>query len=637
MFTFPESEYQWCPQCAGNIRKDADYCRYCRKAISNRMLKKAVARSVHTIDEVSCWLPSFNTLITKLTPEFLERFEQADKDYPPGTIGLPDGADPAQTRRANRETGFCSFDKPEPHVIGLLYDILLSLHENGESIAELCQYKHLQLLELTPQEVAAEIELRKEEFQRNYQCKYCREYIFPDGDDCRFCGGNEDNKPKAIIRPLHKPIDTTLLKDVLVYESARRKMNELDPIPDDILAASGITADAVDQEIFRQRSSNALKPMPRFYKRMVELNIASYVSPEARSINALVELGSALDTKKQERLAEALIVYEHALQRTENNVELIHERGSVLFYLALLYQRKEDMQQYKHYHDMAQECKTYGMPDEMKELLKQTDVQSLKSLVAHDFDDSDPEKRLAEMEKMLTGHTELMEQMVAQMESAVPGLGEMMAGIGNILDSTAQTSRLKLEAEIAHNKGNLDEAFEIYNKLLAHTSESISPLHGTPNILCSLAEIKFQQGDHVAAENFFKEAMSQSNELREASEDIGRIAVINANFNYGRMLRDIGRLPEAEEKLLTAIKLQAENRDEMIARYNSERTDFSGHTAAYNTEYIKLLRLMNRNDEADKLEAETVQLQKEAEEANENYKKHREKYSQQMRDVMDLD
>ncbi|MBZ0188772.1 MAG: hypothetical protein K8F91_21190, partial [Candidatus Obscuribacterales bacterium] len=170
MFGFSESEYKWCPQCAGNIRKQANYCRFCKKAINNKLLKDPVVPAVFAIDAVSQWLPDFNSLTDKISLDLKGRFEKADIDTPAPTIGVPSHIDPIEYRQQNRESEVCPPEPPEAHVAGLIYDILLSIFSGGENLTEICQHPRLKLLEVTPQEVVAEYELRKQEIDKGYQC-----------------------------------------------------------------------------------------------------------------------------------------------------------------------------------------------------------------------------------------------------------------------------------------------------------------------------------------------------------------------------------------------------------------------------------------------------------------------------------
>jgi len=591
------------------------------------------ARPVTTIDDVSRWLPSFNTLITKASGDLLNRVELADIDFAPGTVGVPEGVDAMEYRKQNRETEVCPHEPPEPHILGLIYDILLSLHENGESLFDICEYPQLKLLEMTPQEVIAESELRKAELEKNHKCKYCAEYIFNDDEDCRFCGGNVDKRPKTRLKYVNKDVDKQYLKDIIQYEAAERTINGTTPIPQEILDANGISKEALDQEILRQRGKPSALPMPRFYKRMHELELSSYWSPEALSVSRLVDLGSALDTKKDGRPDEAMIVYEHGLKRTEGNEDLMQERSRVLDYMGFLYQRKDDFVSYKKCHDMAQECKTFGMTDEMKEMILQSDLINMQ-MIAEPILDEDPEKRLEQLNKMFGGKADLLDQMVTQMDSTVPGLGEVMAAIGDTLDGQMQSSRLALEAAVAQKKGDLETAESKYRSALQLSGDDWIGAGVRINLTLSLAEIKHLQGDDPDAEVLLKEALKCATDYCEAMPEFGDTylwQVYNATACYKR---DTGKAEESEENFIRTLELHEASSLDMLQRYGGEKADYSGQTAQIKRDYAKLLRNLKRNEEAEKHETEAAELQKEADEQAAKSKAHREKYSQHMRDIM---
>ncbi len=516
MFTFPATDYKWCSQCAGNIRVDASYCRFCKKPLKNKLLQDGGFKPFMTIDAVSQWMPQFNTVITKISDDLRIRFEQADIDDPAPEFGVPDGLTPQEYRIQNREGQSCLIGLPEPQELGLIYDMLLSLYAKGEPIREICDHPHFQLLEVTPQEVIAESELRKEEMAKNHKCVFCAEYIFPADDECRFCEGSVGKPPKSTDSFLEKSVDKQLLKDVILYETAQRIISDTTPMPKEILEANGISQDNVEQEILRLRGSSALPPLTRFCRRMQELGInkEGFFTPDTLTISELVDLGSALDSKKNSRYDEALIVYEHALKRTEGDEERIHERGRILDYISFYYQRQEDYAQYKKYHDLAKECNEFGLPDDMKALMEMSDLESLDMLSDDDAFDEDPEKRLANLNKRTGQSAELMEKMITDASNAAPGLGEAFAAMGSAFDHRIEETRKTLEAEVAKKKGDYAEAEKKYAEALQFCGSGIGS-SSRSTILVSLAEIKHLQGDDTTAEATFSEALSSAIEYAE--------------------------------------------------------------------------------------------------------------------------
>lgn len=631
MFTFPATDYKWCSQCAGNIRIDATYCRFCKKPLKNKLLQEAGFKPFMTIDAVSQWMPQFNTMITKISDDLRTRFEQADIDDPAPEFGVPDGLTPQEYRVQNREGQSCLIELPEPQELGLLYDMMLSMYEKGEPIKELCDHPHFQLLELTPQEVIAELELRKEEIAKNHKCGFCAEYIFPDDDECRFCEGRTGQPPKATDSILEKTVDKRFLKDVILYEAAERIISGTTLLSKEILDANGITQDNIDQEILRLRGTDAMRPLTRFCKRMHDLGInkEGFFTPDTLSISELVDLGSALDSKKYSRSDEALIVYEHALKRTEGDEERIHERGRILDYISFYYQGKEDYVQYKKYHDLAKECQEFGLPDDMKALMDMSDLDTFEMLENDDAFDEDPEKRLANLNKRMSQSSDLLDRMISNASNAAPGLGEAFAAMGSAVDNRIDETRKTLEAEVAKKRGDYAEAEKKYAEALQLCGTGIGSSNRS-TILISLAEIKHLQGDDTTAEATFAEALSNATEYAEIMPLMGDMCVWKCHLAIAKFQLDKEKYVESEDSFKLALQLQEQFVNGMMEKYGGDREEYSGEDANIKEPYAKLLRILNRNDEAEKLEIEVQQLRKETEQITLKRKEHRAKIAEQM-------
>ncbi len=631
MFTFSESDYVWCPECSGSIRKGAYYCRYCRQAIGNKMYKDLKPHPNCTFDDVSQWLPSFTSLMTKCSDGLQERLKQADAAVAArgSTIGVPEGMTPEECSEDYRNHDTAQAEPPEPHINGLLMDILLSLLEQGESIAEICAHPRLQLLEMTPQDVLAESELRKSEMERNHKCEYCAEYTFPEDDECRFCGGSAERKPAKVDSFSNKPIDSFLLKAVIVYEAARGIVCGGEPIAVEILAANAVTPEQIEQEILRQRTSDARLPMNRYCKRMVELGLHCDWSPESMTVSSLVDLGSALDTRKNGRADEALIVYTHALNRIEGIEELTQERGRVYQYLSLLYQGKEDYEKYKEYHDLAQECQSYGMPEEFKELMRASDINSALLLQNLGVEE-DPEKRLASLDASFSESDEMIAKFAEQLDGAVPGLGGVIAAVSDdLISGQMRTMRAAIEIEIAKNNGDYDlaeskliEAIELLGDSWIHGAER-------PKMLCALAEIKHLQGDDTAADSRYHEAMRSADEYFEAKPAFARSAIWRSFQAYACFLRDTARNAESETYFKRAAAVLMEEIVEATAAYG-ERDEYNGAWAYLKGEHAKLLRALHRDEEASEMEESAQQHQKLADERDARVQTHKAKIAEQL-------
>lgn len=609
MYTFADTEYKWCPQCAGNIRQQATHCRFCRKPIENRLMKKVVLQPFVTVRTITEWLPNFTELKDKLPMEFRTRLEQAEAEAPKIKIGTPLAEQRLEPGLAN----LCPHDPPEPNIIAILTDMLLSLYANDESVALVCDCPQMKLLEITPQEIAAEHELRKEEMKQGHRCSYCKEFIFANSDECRFCEGTEDKAPVAVERTFEKTVDPLFLKDVILYEAAWRILNEENSLSQEILAANSCSQSDVDEEVLRQRGGNSEPPIPRFTRRMVKLNLFSYWTPEQISLMALADLGSALDSKKEDRSDEALIVFEHALRRTEGKEELMSQRSSILTGLSTYYVRKKDDAKYQLFNSMAHECSKFGMTDEMKAIMDKSH-ERIKNTWSGKLE-PDPEKRLASLDTDYGMNLEGMDEMLAQLEETLPGMGELFTSLQSGMEETMKTTRLIIEAQVADKNGNLAEAEAKYKEALENTNEDrLTGMTSKISILCSLGEVKQKQGDSATAESLLTEALEIAKEYAEAEPALGKASLFPTLTSHACLLKEAGRYEESEQQFQTALQVEEESTSRFIEAYGGERGDYSAQKADIKEKYAQLLRAMKRDEDAAKLDAEVAQLRKEAEE-----------------------
>jgi tetratricopeptide (TPR) repeat protein len=352
---------------------------------------------------------------------------------------------------------------------------------------------------------------------------------------------------------------------------------------------------------------------------MVELGLASFYTPEQMCLQAFCELGRALDSQKTNRADEALIVYDHALRRTEGLDELMHDRGRVLSGMATYYLRKKDDAKYKLYNKMSQECEKFGLTDAMKDFMDKSQA-SLENMFKGEVE-TDPEKILANLD------TDLQLSSRGMMGETIPGLGEVFANLTAGLDETKKTSRLVLEAAVAKKNGDLDEATKKYTEAL-NRSEKLNRISGPSqriSILCSLAEIKQKQGDEPAAESLLKGALAAAEEYVEATPSLGKSSLWNALVSYADFLKNAGRFEEAEQNYQRALTVHEECTDSFLERHGCQRSDFSGTLAHIKERYAQLLRVTKRDSEAEKIEAEAVGHKQEAEDRQTEIKARRER------------
>lgn len=611
MYTFAETEYKWCPQCAGNIRLEATHCRFCHKPIENRLMKKVSLHPFVTVRSINEWIPDFEKVKSRLPEQFRSRIDQAKSETPKMQVG----ESLEEQRRQPGGEFICLHEPPEAKIHAILMDLLLSLYANGESIAEVCDLPQMKLLEITPQEVLAEFELRKEEMEKGHRCRYCQEFIFANNEECRFCEGSDESAPKPVERSWDKPLDPLLLKDVILYEAAWRIINEEEALPQEMLSANFLSQSDVDQEILRQRSGSSELPMARFTKRMVDLGLVSYWTPEQIALMDIADSGGALDSKKENRAEEALVCYEHALRRTEGKDELMSQRSTILTKLSTYYLQKKDDSKHRLYSDMAHECSKFGMTDEMKAMMDKSHESMKDMFNGGNIFEADPEKRLASLDTDFGLNFAEMDAMISQIEETIPGLGELFSSLQSGMEATMANTRLMLEAQVAEKNGDLAGAEAKYKQALENVDEDrLTGMHSKISILNALGEIKHKQTDDAAAESYLKEALTFASEYAEADPTLGKSSLHPTLTTYASFLRDVGRHEESEQKFLAAMKAEDEVTSVFLKEYGGSAGDYAAQKAEIKEKYSQLLRAMKRDDEAAKLDAEVLMLKKEADE-----------------------
>lgn len=222
MFEFDKNTYQWCSNCDGNVRRNAHYCRYCRKAIGCKLLKPNTSESAtYLVSSTAYWLPEFDLILKNISPAFRARIEEADLNAK--RVDLKSTVSQQDYMTAERNAGLCPPLPPLPNESGLLIDLMLSLHAQNFPSAPLCEDPRLQLLGVTPGLIESEAELRALEYKTGEPCKYCAEYILGGENACRFCEGSPQKPPnfREVDMTGLSRYDESLLRRVLVYEAAQ--------------------------------------------------------------------------------------------------------------------------------------------------------------------------------------------------------------------------------------------------------------------------------------------------------------------------------------------------------------------------------------------------------------------------------
>ncbi len=606
-YAFSETEYKWCPQCGGNIRREAYYCRYCRKPIENRLLKQVAVPPYTAIERASEWLPHLLVVKDRCHPDFTVRLRQTS----PTTMAERIAQQLAAESNSGEQT-LCPHALPEPQTAGLLMDILLSLYEQGESLPELCEEPRLKLLELTPQEVVAENDLRVTEQESGSQCRYCGEFILPASEECRFCQGSEAQAPQPILEPVEKKIDTALLKAVLFYEYAWRKLHKEDNPLEQLFDESTLNSEELAAELARQRAGVYDMPTSRFCRRLFQLNLASYYSKERLSLMEIADLGSSLESKKVAKNTEAQIVLEHALRRTEGKDELMMERSTILNYLCLLFYNKDET---KHnlYKAMARSCEIFGM-DEQTGALTEYSYQMLDALAKDSrLLEGHPEYHLDQLEAMLSQDpTNPSGNFIGKLAAVLPEGNAFFNAIKSSLSNIVSSSRLSVEAHTAMENEDFETAeSKLREALKLESEDSVTAGSNRLTILLDLAQVKRKTNDADSAESILQEGMKLATELEEVNPVLFRFLLSKTRQSLADFLKAAGRYEEAEREFQAIFKLQEEIMAESARRYGTTSEDWVRKQIENLEKYAQLLTVMKREADLQNIESQILRLKHE--------------------------
>lgn len=604
MFEFSDSEYKWCGNCGGNIRIESPWCKLCREAVGSQFFDDDDGYPMAVIDDCARWLPTFNSTVKMASPELQARIKKVDDDTPPPTIGIPDGADPITARYESRDAEVCGHEPPSPSAAGLLWDVLVSIHERGHSLSELCRHPKLQLLEITPQEILAEYELRKAEIENNQRCTYCSEFIIsPYQEPCRYCEGFREGIPKPRSSTFEKTLDFNLLRDIMLYEAAMRTISGGEQLAREILAANHIEDESIDREVLKQRTTPS-PPMSRFLRRMNDLGLKSYLSFDSLAISEIIDVASSLKGRDD----EVIIVLEHAIKRGESSTDAQYDVARAMEHLSLIYKKREQFEKAKLLHEQAQELQTFGMDEEAKRLMREMtmDVSELASAMGMD---ADPEARLISFEESMQQFQEKSVQMAAMIDSMIPGLGSALTSITqNISSGVNNMSRLRLEADIAKKNGNLELAEAKYQEILQTSEDDFTGVMLSSSVYAELAWIYLEKGDVARAESSLKQGIDKSRSLYEVKPDLGAPLYTSARFAYAKFLKKTNKLNEALDELRAVANMQDAMIFNHVESYGGERIAYSEELIEVLQELSEVLNLLGNTEIAEGIKARMTQL-----------------------------
>ncbi|MBI2811443.1 MAG: tetratricopeptide repeat protein [Candidatus Melainabacteria bacterium] len=624
MFTFSDQEYKWCPECQGNIRKDAYYCKFCRKPVGSKLLAAKQAKNVsNLISGAARWLPNFSEILNAVPEPLRLRIEHEDAQPMPAQFGLKPEIEPPEFRSNDRNSGTCPPNQPSNAELGLVLDLLISIHAQELPLANICSDPRLKLLELTVGEIVAEYELRASEIKGGQKCTHCAEFIMNDGERCRFCTGTETEPPDASEEEQFAEInrfDATLLRNILVWEVAMRRINDEPELDAEILAKHAITDSDIDAQILKLRQKPDALPVSRWRERMVHLGISpGYYQKDQmiefdcdfdyfalQDVTALVRAltPSYLQKSKHESPNEAMIVVDHGLRRWHLNRHFEQERHSLVSGKAMVYLSLKDDENYKKFDEEANQILMESMPPEYRGLMETT-FEITKNTLVNVEHKLEPEERLKALEARASEYEKLRAEQMERMNMLAPGLGDAFKGIGDMTNRMAQIGTLTLKGQAALKNSDPQKACAEFEAAIDLLGSEVFDISRKCSLMINLAEAQFLTGDVELAEATFQRAFSDAADVVEAQYDL--VSLAHAHHRYACFLRDTGNYSGAEEHFNRATAEHAQQ----IAHYIEKgymAADSSTENWQIKADFAKLLRAVGRDEDAEREERESNAL-----------------------------
>ncbi len=630
MFSFGADEYRWCCKCAGNIRKDAYYCRFCHVPVGSKLLKDEEPVYVSSlITATARWLSRFDDVFGHLPQPFQERIIAADKKTPGSTVGLKPGVDQETHRRRERNCDKCPPNQPSPMVLGLVTDALISVHANGFSLLSTCSDPRLQLLEINPGEVAAEFELRQEEFAGANRCAYCAEYIMSVDLRCRFCDGQEGAPPRELNSVLMQfeveRYDESLLRAIISWECAKRRLEGEPPVEQKHLQKYKITENQIDQQVLMLRKEPNYLPHSRWRQRMLHLGITPGYFEETWAIKSsqaydldyfmlqdIQQLGSALTPSFRANACadhdEAMVVFDHLFARWQSNPHFEKQKFSFLNSQAMVYLAAGNDDRYNELTKEAEAEMMKGLPPGSP-LSSLRDISKNSSLLkfSAELQDSDPEKRLEAFEKMDVESAKQLSSLREAMSGLLPGLAEAFGPIEQSTNKSKLLTILTLKAQCAEKKGDHRAAAEFYETALTQLAAGPSVVvHQKSHILASLAQVQFRLGEVTLADETFKNAIADAEDNFEAN--LESWPLVEVHHKYACHLEETNRYEESKNHFEQAISFKNHSEQRLVDKGYLKEEDRGEGLAKLKEDYARLLHLVEQHDEAAAIEEEVCSL-----------------------------
>jgi tetratricopeptide (TPR) repeat protein len=624
-FTYSEDEYKWCVQCNGNIRKNAYYCRYCRSPVGSKLLQTKSPQNVTTaITRAASWLLNFDDLVLQSLPlQFRERIDTADQEIPT-SFGRGSAVDPVQNRKRERNSSLCPPSPPTAQTRGLIWDVLLAIHEQKAPLNKLCSDVRLKLLEISVDEVSAEYDRRLEEIHGGQNCQHCAEFISQSNGTCRFCEGKPDIPPKQrdCLVDIY-PYDPDLHRRVLVWECAKRLIDQQDPLDAAILQKHQIKQAEIDSQMVILRQNPSMLPHSRWRQRMIDLGITpayfgsvevfdldSYMFDDVTTIARALTPDST--AKDQADAGQALFVFDHVLNHWLTKRMFGMHKHQILVSKANLYLQMNDKESYHRIKKQSEDALLATVPEaqrpSVQESLKPKLVES-RALLLTLMDTIDPDERLKLLEEHYQKSAEPQAERLAKINGVVPGLGDALKSVRASSSDRFEIAKLVLKAQSALKNSDPEAACCHYEEAINLLGTSVRGVSRRSGIYLNLAHAQVVKGDQTAAEESFRRAFVDAADVLEADFDATPLS--DAHHRYACFLRDSGSLSDADEHFQQAFQFHDQSQKRRIEKGRQQHA--LNAPWFMKEDYAKLLRLMSRDDEAEVVEAECKTLKEEDE------------------------
>ncbi|HEY9683592.1 MAG TPA: hypothetical protein V6C89_20220 [Drouetiella sp.] len=611
MFTFSEQEYKWCPECSGNIRSSAFYCRYCRKPVGSKILSAQTPRNaILVITGAAYWLPKFLEILNNLPEQFRQRIEAADGYSARLFIENSEGIN-AGDHTNERNIDASHSNPPVATELGLIWDLLISLYANQVPLATICADERVQLLELTVGEIIAEYELRVTEIKNGTACSRCAEFVDIDADErCRFCTGSQTEipEPSDVLMPNISRFDASLLRNILLWESATRRINDEEKLDEKFMTRYAITDSDIDHQILKLKQHPQTMPKSRWREHIEQLGIeprrilnfdSEYFC--LQDVTALVRAltPSFLNANKNTDQELAMIVVDHALNRWQNSRHFKEERGSLLSAKSCVYSSMKDTENAEKFKMDATAERATTLPEGSRNMSSLAD----RIRARLNQEKADPEEKLKELEEQQKELQKRTSESAERMESLIPGFGEIFKNIGERSSKIAQIEKHSLQGEAALQKADPAQACVEFEAAIALLDDNVSSVTRRCGLLISLAEAQTKNGQPQCAEATYKRAIGDANDLEEAHE---LTHMSRVHHNYACFLSELGKHVESEKHF----KIAAVKHAELVKQYHQKGFSISAPLENWQIkrDYAALLHAMGRTEEAKQMEIESLEL-----------------------------